>query len=105
MECYETAEFASPLQGGGMYIQGSSTVTATTSTISGNTAGPVSRFPKILEPLRNSPWPQWSAMKLPNALSPLQGGGMYIKGSTTVTVTTSTISGNSATDVRCFPDS
>jgi hypothetical protein len=33
------------LQGGGMYIQGSSAVTVTTSTISGNTAtGFVSRF-------------------------------------------------------------
>eukprot|EP00966_Prymnesium_polylepis_P242533 5608318-Prymnesium_polylepis.1 len=51
------------------------------------------------------PWPQWSAMKLLNAPSPLQGGGMYMEGSVTVTVTTSTISVNSATDVRCFPDS
>jgi hypothetical protein len=48
------------LQGGGMLITGSSTVTVTTCTISGNSATAVNRFPKILEPLRNSPSPQWS---------------------------------------------
>jgi hypothetical protein len=90
------------LQGGGMYIGGSSTVTVTTCIISGNTATWASRFPKIIEPLRNSPSPQWSVMKLLNASSPLQGGGMYIEGSSTVTVTTSTISGNTADSVsRC----
>eukprot|EP00966_Prymnesium_polylepis_P004309 98701-Prymnesium_polylepis.1 len=46
--------------------------TAIVCTISGNTATGVSRLPKILEPLRNSPSPQWSAMKLLNASSPLQ---------------------------------
>jgi hypothetical protein len=60
MECYETAETVFHLQGGGMSIEGGSIVTVTTCTISGNTAGAVSRFPKILEPLRNSPSPQWS---------------------------------------------
>jgi hypothetical protein len=59
MECCETAECAYPLQGGGMAIEGSSTVTATACTISGNTATGVSRFPKILEALRNSPSPHW----------------------------------------------
>eukprot|EP00966_Prymnesium_polylepis_P298502 6897988-Prymnesium_polylepis.1 len=48
---------SSPLQGGGMRIAGGSAVTATACTISGNAATGVSRFPKILEPLRNSPSP------------------------------------------------
>ena len=97
MECYETAETVFHLQGGGMSIEGGSTVTVTTCTISGNTAGTVSRFLKILEPLRNSPSPRWSVVKPLNSSSPSLGGGMYIQGSSAVTVTTSTISGNTAT--------
>eukprot|EP00966_Prymnesium_polylepis_P270738 6254707-Prymnesium_polylepis.1 len=45
----ELCRFQSPLQGGGMYISGSSTVTVTACIISGNSAGVVvSRVPSLL---------------------------------------------------------
>ena len=49
---------SSRLQGGGMDIY-ESTVTVISCTIRNNTADAVSRFPKILELLRNGPSPQW----------------------------------------------
>eukprot|EP00966_Prymnesium_polylepis_P226898 5249729-Prymnesium_polylepis.1 len=52
-----------------------------------------------------TPAPQWSVMKLLNGSSPLQGGGMAIAGSSTVTVTTSNISGNNEVIVSRFHES
>jgi hypothetical protein len=86
--------------------------------ITGNTASFYVSVPQNLKPPKSArffmlsviqtfshllPWPQWSVMKLLNASSPLQGGGMYIVGSSTVTVTTCTISGNTANYVSHFP--
>jgi hypothetical protein len=93
-------------QGGGIRIY-DGTLHAQDCIISRNTASGVSCISNLLEPLRNSPSPQWSVMKLLNSSSPLQGGGVAIegwRGSSTVTVTTCTISGNTASYVSCIPN-
>ena len=103
MELCEPTEMAFPLQGGGVAIYESSIVHFNSCTIRDNTATGVSRFAN--EPLRNSPSPQWSLVKPLISSSRLQGGGMYIYGSSTVTVITCTIRDNTATYVRRFPNS
>ena len=45
------------LQGGGIYVQGSSVVDLITCNISGNIASGVSRFPKVVQTSRNGSSP------------------------------------------------
>jgi hypothetical protein len=88
------SRFACCLQGGGVYV-GSGTVTITSSSIYANTASyvraHVQKFPspdvKVADVL---------ALTLACTARCLQGGGVYVSNSGTVTITSSSIHGNTA---------
>jgi hypothetical protein len=78
------------LQGGGVFVQ-SGTVTISSSTISGNTAGDVRASLACKSPI--------ALMGDSHFARCLQGGGVYIK-SGTVAISSCTISGNTVNGVR-----